>query len=134
MRTVISVVMGICAVVFLFGALGAGGTPPSTGGRYLFLPARQNLWAVDKEKGAVIFFKFPDTDDRPIQRSRTFTIDPARFPRDRTKYLLSIRNLTSLLWVVNEDTGEVETLSYRRDGTFAAEFHLMAAQQFDVSK
>jgi hypothetical protein len=133
MRCAVGGVLSACAVVFLLGALapekmvlGNGGAT----GRYLFLPARDNLWVVDQTKGALVFFKFPDNQDRPIQRSRTFTLDRTRFPAERTTFFTSMRNLTSLLWIANVDTGEVMVLRYRRDGTFDTEFQLMAGQQF----
>ncbi len=133
MRIFVSVLVGMCAVMFLFGALlPQKGEPGSgNGDRYLFLPARQNLWVVDQEKNAILFFKFPDNEDRPIQRSRRpFAIDRTRFPRDQTQFILSMRNLTSLLWISNTRTGAVQVIRYGRDGTFDAEFYLPAGQQF----
>jgi hypothetical protein len=137
MRIAVSLLVGAGAVLFLFGALApepgaTGASGLAAGDRYLFLPARQNLWVVDQKKDAIMFFKFPDNEDRPIQRSRrSFPIDRSRFPREHTRFLLSMRNLTSLLWIVNGQTGEVQVIRYGRDGTFDAEFHLPAGQQFE---
>ena len=133
MRSILGVALCLGAVVFLFGALApetaiTGGGEAS--GRFLFLPARDNLWVVDQTKGALVFFKFPDNQDRPIQRSRTFSLDRTRFPADKTHFFTSMRNLTSLLWIANVETGEVQVIRYRRDGTFDTEFQLMAGQQF----
>lgn len=131
MRMLASVVLGALAVVLLFGAAAAGGlTSSASGGRYEFMPARQHLWVVDQERGAILFFQFPDTETRPIQRSRIFMIDRERFPADQTRYLLSSREITSILWIVNEHSGEVQVVTYRKDGTFSTHFHLSTAGQF----
>jgi len=133
MRRAVSFFVLGTVVVFLFGALGgdmSAGDRSAAESRFLFLPARQNLWVVDRVKGSVIFFKFPDNEDRPIQRSRSFQIDRTRFPRGKTRFVLSMRNLTSIMWIVNEESGDVQVLRYRRDGTFDADFRLQVADQF----
>lgn len=125
-------ICGLLAGVCLVSVLGAqlGGSPAQ---RYQYLPARQNLWVIDHEKGAIVFFKFPDSQDRPIQRSKTYFVDRTRFPQGEAHFELSMRSLSSLLWITNKKTGEVQVLRYRRDGTFAAEFRLQAARQFQYN-
>jgi hypothetical protein len=131
MRIAASILVGACAVIFLFGALAPRGEPGTDSARYRYLPARQNLWVVDETSGEVIFFKFPDREDRPIQRSKSFEIDRERFPAEKTEYLLSERELTSVFWIVNKETGDVQVLRYQRDGTVGISFNLMAAKQFE---
>ena len=128
MRVVTSVILGALTMTLLIGAVASQNGEVT--GRYRFLPARQHLWVVDEEKGELLFFKFPDTETRPIQRSKTIAIDRSRFPRGKSDYLISTREMSSILWIVNETTGEVQVVGRRRDGTFSAEFQLSAAQQF----
>ncbi len=130
MSKLLSFISGFFLIGLFFSVLGAqwGGVENS---RYQFLPAQQNLWVVDHKKGGIVFFKFPDTEDRSIQRSKTYSVDRKRFPKNETTFVLSKRSMSSILWIVNDKTGEVQVLRYRRDGTFASEFQLQVARQFD---
>ncbi len=132
LRSILSCAAGVAVGMgLLLGGLTLCGASAGTSPRFQFLPARQNLWVVDHQKGAIIFFTFPDNEERPIQRSRTFRVDRTFFPPGATRYILSQRNLTSLLWIVNQETGDVQVLRYRRDGTFSAAFRLQAAREFE---
>jgi hypothetical protein len=134
MRIAVSAVIGVCAGFCILSALGAGSAgkaPAQDDDRYVFLPARQNLWVVDNVKSQIIFFKFPDREDRPIQRSKVFSIDRTRFPRDVATFVLSEREVTSILWIVNSATGDVQVVRYQRDGTVGTPFNLLTAPQFE---
>lgn len=130
MRAAVAMVVGGVMAGVLLGAL-APESEVRAEKRYDFLPARQHLWVVDKERGEVLFFKFPDTETRPIQRSKAYVVDRKRFPREATQFILSTRELSSVLWIVNEATGDVEVVRYTKDGAFDAEFRLSVAQQFE---
>ncbi|HNR99737.1 MAG TPA: hypothetical protein PKX48_12425 [Planctomycetota bacterium] len=129
MRTAAAMLLGGLAAGTLLGAL-APENETRAGERYEFLPARQHLWVIDKERGEVLFLKFPDTETRPIQRSKLYAVDRARFPRESTSFILSTRELSSVLWIVNTATGDIEVVRYTKDGSFNAQFRLSAAQQF----
>jgi 6-phosphogluconolactonase (cycloisomerase 2 family) len=130
MRGAVAMIVGGVMAGMLLGAL-APERDASGDKRYEFLPARQHLWVIDKERGEVVFFKFPDTETRPIQRSKTYVVDRKRFPREETQFILSTRELSSVLWIVNEASGEVEVVRYTKDGAFDAEFRLSVSRQFE---
>ncbi len=132
MKRIVAVVAVVAVVGLVVQLLvGANWSEQTAKDKFLYLPARQNLWVVDREKGAIVFFKFPDTEERPIQRSKTYFVDQERFPPNHTEFILSTRSLSSILWISNTKTGEVQVLRYRRDGTFASEFQLQAARHFE---
>ena len=131
MRKLVNVMICLLVVCFLFGALGGESGSSKVERKYQYLPARQNLWVIDHEKGAIMHFKFPDIEDKPIQRSKKpYLIDRKRFPRNDSRFFLSTSSLSNRLWFVNDKTGEVQTLRYRLDGTFVAEFQLQVGLQF----
>jgi hypothetical protein len=88
----------------------------NTGGDYLFFTFRRNLWTVHRPSGTVQFLMFPDGKEQVIIRSRVYQVDPAAFPPDQTRYLLSERNLTTFLWVLNPVTAKAQFVRAGRDG------------------
>jgi hypothetical protein len=90
-------------------------------GDYLFLPNRRSIWVVHRPTGRIANYHFRDNEEKTVLRSRVVTLDAKDFPPSDTLYLLSDRNLMSLLWACNQKTGDVQLWDLRADGDVAAE-------------
>ncbi|MFN0057284.1 MAG: hypothetical protein ACKVX7_02410 [Planctomycetota bacterium] len=89
-------------------------------GDYSFFPYRRDVWIVCHSKGTAQFFHSPEstTSEQPPVKSRVYTIDRTLFPQDQVQFLISERNLTNYLWIVNPTTGNGRFIRARRDGGF----------------
>ncbi|MBN1441444.1 MAG: hypothetical protein JXA90_01995 [Planctomycetes bacterium] len=96
-------------------------------GDYLFLPNRRTIWVVHRPTGRIANYTFRETQEKTVLRSRVVTIDQRDFPPSDTVYLLSDRNLMSVLWVCNQKTGDVQLWDLRSDGDIFAEGHIVTS-------
>ncbi|MCZ6793874.1 MAG: hypothetical protein O7J95_09720 [Planctomycetota bacterium] len=96
-------------------------------GEYLFLPNRRSIWVVNRSVGRFANYDFRDHQDATVKRSRVVTLDPNDFPARDTVYHLSDRNLTAVLWVCNERTGDVQLWVLRGNGEVKSEGHIVTS-------
>ncbi|MGQ9589258.1 MAG: hypothetical protein ACUVYA_03070 [Planctomycetota bacterium] len=86
-------------------------------GDYAFFPNRRTVWVVNRTNGRMATYTFRDDEVGSVDRSRVAQIDLKAFPREDTVIQLSDRNLTSLLWVANVRTGDVQLWQPMADGS-----------------
>ena len=86
-------------------------------GEYLFLPCRREMWVVNQVNGRLVHYQFFDNELGTVERSRVAEIKDDRFPLRDTEFILSDRNLNSLLWVCNRATGDFQLWQANRDGS-----------------
>lgn len=77
-------------------------------GDYRYLPNRRNMWVINRRLGRVVHFRFLDTTKGTVERSHVAQVDRERFPPRDTVYRISERNITDLLWVCNQRTGDFQ--------------------------
>ncbi|MBN1418086.1 MAG: hypothetical protein JXP34_04880 [Planctomycetes bacterium] len=107
----------------------ASGSEP---GRYVFLPFRQRLWAIDKKGSVLLYYKLPGTNEVGVMKSRLQPFDADRFPPAETEYLLSAQNLTDFLWICNTVTGDVQVMKYDREGAFDTQYAIPTGKDFQL--
>lgn len=90
-------------------------------GDYAFFPNRRTVWVVNRTNGRMAAYTFRDDEVGSVDRSRVAQIDTKAFPREDTVIQLSDRNLTSLLWVANVRTGDVQLWQPMADGSLRAD-------------
>ena len=96
-----------------FGGQVSGRKPIATrqdlgDGDYTFLANRKTIWAINKSAGRFAGFRFLDDDTYTVDRTRVVSLDQEDFPASDTVYRMSDRNLSEVLWVCNEKTGDVQ--------------------------
>ncbi len=96
-------------------------------GEYLFLPCRREMWVVNKVNGKLVHYQFFDNELGTVERSRIVAINQELFPLRDTDFLLSDRNLNSLLWVANRATGDFQLWRANRDGTLSTDKEAVSA-------
>jgi len=95
-------------------------------GDYVFLPNRRTIWVANRTTGRFANYDFRDLNyrdsarlksrhERMISRSNVVTLDQEDFSAADTVYVLSDRNLTTVLWVCNRRTGDVQLWQRRAD-------------------
>ncbi len=90
-------------------------------GDYLFLPNRLSMWVINRINGKIIHYQFYDNQVGTVERSRISSINLEWFPLRDTDFLLSDRNLTSFMWVVNRVTGNFQVWRANRDGILSTD-------------
>ncbi len=90
-------------------------------GEHIFLPHRMAMWVINRTNGKIIHYLFYDNQVGTVERSRVGQINPEIFPPSDTGFVLSNRNLTSYLWVVNYATGDFQVWRSNRDGTLSTD-------------
>jgi hypothetical protein len=90
-------------------------------GDYLFLPNRFSMWVVNRTNGKVIHYQFFDNQVGTVERSRIAQVSADLFPPADTEYMLSDRNMTAHLWVVNRATGDFQVWRANRDGSITTD-------------
>jgi hypothetical protein len=96
-------------------------------GDYLFLPNRMQMWVVNRTNGKLIHYKFLDNQVGTVERSRIARINTDFFPLKDTEFLLSDRNFTAVLWVVNRATGDFQVWRSNQDGSLTTDDYLVPA-------
>lgn len=97
-------------------------------GDYEFFPNRRTIWVVNRTNGRMATYTFRDDEVGSVDRSRVAQIDLKTFPREETVIHLSDRNLTSLLWVCNVRTGDVQLWQPVADGSALRADHPIQTQ------
>jgi len=90
-------------------------------GDYLFLPNRFTMWVVNRTNGKIIHYQFYDNQIGTVERSRVAQVNADLFPPADTEFVLSDRNMTAHLWVVNRATGDFQVWRANRDGSITTD-------------
>ena len=84
---------------------------------FTFLPNRHSVWVVNSRTGRMANYDFRLDDQQNVDRTRVERIDVQSFPPEDTVLKLSDRNLSNILWVCNQRTGDIEMWRRTRGGT-----------------
>ena len=96
-------------------------------GEYLFLPNRRSVWVINRTLGRFANYDFRDNIPQTVNRSRVVSLNQGDFPTQDTVYILSDRNFTSVLWVCNQRTGDVQLWVLRGNGEVKPQGHIVTS-------